>query len=66
MGSKSPANFSSTNLNSIYNGWGSLPTLVSNIVINFGTIQYTSASTAGKAILSGTYGWTITDGGLEP
>ena len=64
MNGKSFIDFSTTNLNAIYNGWSSLPTLQSGININFGTIKYTAGGSAGKAILQGTYGWTITDGGI--
>ena len=61
---KTFSNYSTTNLDAIYNGWSSLPTLQSGININFGTIKYTAGGSAGKAILQGTYGWTITDGGI--
>jgi surface protein len=61
---KTFSDYSTTNLNAIYNGWSSLPTLQSGININFGTIKYTAGGSAGKAILTGTYGWTITDGGI--
>jgi hypothetical protein len=64
MNGKSFIDFSTTNLNAIYNGWSSLPTLQSGININFGTIKYTAGGSAGKAILQGTYGCTITDGGI--
>jgi surface protein len=65
---KTPLTFSTTNLNSIYNGW-STKTPQTGLTINFGSAKYTSASSAGKAILTGStgsggYGWTITDGGI--
>jgi hypothetical protein len=64
MGDKTPLTFSTTNLDSIYNGWSSLPSLQSGINISFGSANYTtSGGQAGKDILIGTYGWTITDGG---
>ena len=65
---KTPSTFSTTNLNSIYNGW-STKNPKTGITINFGSANYTtSISGAGKAILTGStgsggYGWTITDGG---
>ncbi len=63
MFGKTPATFSTTNLDAIYNGWSTKnPKTGENI--NFGTAKYTSASSAGRAILVGTYGWTITDGGI--
>jgi surface protein len=64
MYGKSFTDFSTTNLDAIYNGWSSLPSLNSGLNINFGTIKYTAGGSAGKSILSGTYGWTITDGGI--
>jgi surface protein len=61
---KTPATFSSTNLDAIYNGWivnGVKP----NINISFGTAKYTSAGTAGRLTLtSAPNNWIITDGGL--
>lgn len=63
MGTKTDLTFSSSNLDSIYNGWSSRP-VQPNISISFGTAKYTSASAAGKAILTGSpNNWTITDGG---
>jgi hypothetical protein len=68
MDGKTPSTFSTTNLNSIYNGW-STKTPQTGLTINFGTSNYTiSGGQAGKDILTGStmsggYGWTITDGG---
>ena len=62
MVSKTPATFSATNLDSIYNGWSSRPSN-SNLSISFGTAKYTAASSAGRAILV-SRGWTIVDGGI--
>jgi len=63
---KSAANFSSANLDAIYNGWSALAGGVKpSININFGTAKYTSASSAGRAILtSAPNNWVITDGGI--
>jgi surface protein len=59
-----PATFSTTNLNSIYNGW-SLLSVQPNINISFGTAKYTIAGQAGKNILDfAPNNWTITDGGI--
>jgi surface protein len=63
MTGKTPATFSTTNLNAIYNGW-SAQAVQSSLNISFGTAKYTAAATAGRAILTGTALWTITDGGL--
>jgi hypothetical protein len=64
MSGKTNLNYSTTNLNAIYNGW-SLLTLNPNLNINFGTIKYTAAGQAGKNILTGSpNNWTITDGGI--
>jgi surface protein len=64
MANRTAANYSAANLDSIYNGWSALPTLSLNEAISFGTIQYTAAGQEGKNILTNTYGWTITDGGV--
>lgn len=68
MINKTNLNYSSTNLNLIYNGW-STKNPKTGLTINFGSIKYTSEGSAGKAILTGStlsggYGWTITDGGI--
>jgi surface protein len=66
MANKTDLNYSSANLDAIYNGWSLLsPFLTPNIVAGFGTIKYTVAGQAGKNILTGApNNWTITDGGI--
>jgi surface protein len=69
MRDKTFADFSTMNLDAIYNGWSSLPSVKPNINIFFNNIKYSAAGSAGKAILTGStmsggYGWTITDGGI--
>jgi surface protein len=65
MQSKTFSDFSTTNLDAIYNGWSTLPSLQPLININFGTIKYTAAGSAGKAILQGPpNNWSISDGGI--
>ena len=61
MSNKTPANFSTANLDAIYNGW---VTVQSSRTISFGTAKYSAAGVAGRAYLTGTKLWTITDGGL--
>jgi len=64
MFGKTFSNYSTTNLDAIYNGW-SLLTVQPNETINFGTIKYTLAGQAGKNILTGApNNWVITDGGI--
>ena len=64
MAGKSSTNYSTTNLNAIYNGWSTL-SVEPGLSIDFGTIKYTSAGQAGKNILTGSpNNWTITDGGI--
>jgi surface protein len=64
MAGKTPATFSSANLNAIYNGW-SARSLRPNVTITFGTAKYTAAGSAGRLVLtSSPNSWTITDGGL--
>ena len=63
MLNKTNANYSTTNLNAIYNGWSTRP-VTPNLSIDFGTIKYTAAGQAGRNILTGApNNWTITDGG---
>lgn len=63
MAGKTTAVFSTTNLDSIYSGWGSRP-VQSGITITFGTAKYTAAGSDGRATLVGaSNNWVITDGG---
>ena len=63
MSAKTNANFSTTNLDAIYNGWIASPkTVQSGITISFGSADYTAAGAVGKSYLTGTKSWTITDG----
>jgi surface protein len=64
MVNKTAANYSAANLDSIYNGWSSRP-VKPNLNISFGTIKFTAAGVAGKAVLTAApNNWTIVDGGL--
>ena len=64
MSGKTPATFSATNLDAIYNGW-STKSPRTGITITLGTAKYTAAGTSGKNTLTGaTYNWTIVDGGI--
>lgn len=63
MSDKTPATFSTANLDAIYNGWSTQIPLF-GVTISFGTAKYTIASAAGKATLTGAYSWYITDGGI--
>jgi len=68
MGGKTPLTLSTINLDAIYNGW-STKNPKPNKIIQFGSAKYSSASSAGKAILTGStgsggYGWAINDGGI--
>lgn len=63
MTGKTSANYNASYLDAIYNKWSQLP-LKSGVTIGFGSIKYTSAGQAGRDILTTTYGWTITDGGI--
>jgi len=46
-------------------GWASQATIQNNVTFSAGNAQYTAGGNAeaGRNILTGTYGWTITDGG---
>ena len=64
MDSKTPATFSSTNLDAIYIKW-SLLSVKPNIIISFGTAKYTIAGSAGRSVLtSAPNNWNISDGGI--
>ncbi len=64
MANKTPANYSTANLDAIYNGW-SLLVVKPNVTAGFGTIKYTAGGAAGRAILAGApNNWTISDGGI--
>jgi hypothetical protein len=64
MHGKNPSTFSTANLDAIYNGWSSR-TVKTPITITFGSTKRTSASNAGKSILTASpNNWVITDGGI--
>jgi len=65
MLNKTNLNYSTTNLNAIYNGWSLLPVQPNLTNVNFGSIKYTIAGQAGKNILTGApNNWIIVDGGI--
>ena len=64
MAGKTPLTFSTTNLDAIYAGWSQL-VVNTGLEISFGTAEYTTlGGQAGKNILTNTYGWIISDGGV--
>ncbi len=54
----STANYSATLI-----GWAAQQ-VHTGVVLSAGSVKYSSAAAAARAVLTGTYGWTITDGGL--
>ena len=65
MQGKTFTNYSTTNLDAIYNGWSLLSVQTNIGAVNFNTIKYTLAGQAGKNILTGApNNWVITDGGI--
>jgi hypothetical protein len=58
------SSLTSANLDAIYNGWSTLPSLVSGVTFGDLSTCYNSSAQSGRNILTGTYGWIITDGGL--
>jgi hypothetical protein len=63
MGGKTSEDYSTANYDALLIGWSSRP-VQPNLAINFGTIKYSSAATAARAILtSAPNNWTIVDGG---
>ena len=64
MSGKTDLDYSSTNLNSIYNNW-SLLSVQPNLTADFGTIKYTAGASAGRLVLtSAPNNWIINDGGI--
>jgi hypothetical protein len=64
MAGKTDLTFSTTNLDAIYAGWSS-PPVNTGLEISFGSAKYTTlGGQAGKNILTNTYGWIISDGGV--
>jgi surface protein len=64
MNGKSISDYSTTNLDAIYNTWSTIP-IQPNLNISFGTIKYTLGGSAGKLILENApNNWIITDGGI--
>ena len=64
MNGKTPSTFSAANLDAIYNGWSSR-SVQPSMQIGFGSAKYTSASQAGRNILTGSpNNWTVLDGGI--
>jgi surface protein len=61
---KTNLNYSAANYDALLIGWASR-SVKPSISINFGTIKYTAAATAARAILtSAPNNWTIVDGGI--
>ncbi len=56
--------YSTANYVSLLNGWASLPTLQPNVIFDAPPTSYCNGETARSYIIN-TYGWTITDGGLD-
>jgi len=64
MAGKTDLTFSTTNLDAIYAGWSQL-VVNTGLEISFGSAKYTTlGGQAGKDILTNTYGWIISDGGV--
>ncbi|HBZ65335.1 MAG TPA: hypothetical protein DEO70_00740 [Bacteroidales bacterium] len=53
---------STANYDALLTGW-SARTLRSNVNFNAGSSKYSQSAASSRAILTGTYNWTITDGG---
>ncbi|NRB39924.1 MAG: BspA family leucine-rich repeat surface protein [Pseudomonadales bacterium] len=54
---------STANYDAILTGWSG-QSLQSDVVFDGGNSQYSSSAQAAKDVLTGTYNWTITDGGV--
>ena len=58
--------FSTANLNAIYNTWSTLPTLQNSVQFNPIVPCYSASAQTGRDILTSTYSWSISDGGVCP
>jgi surface protein len=63
MAFKDATNYSTANYDALLNGWSSLLLKIS-LSVDFGSINYTSTGEVGRDILTGTYFWSIIDGGI--
>jgi hypothetical protein len=63
MAFKDATNYSTDNYDALLNGWSSL-LLQNGVLADFGSINYTSTGEVGRDILTDTYFWNITDGGI--
>jgi surface protein len=61
----SATNFSTANYDAILTGWSTLA-LRSNVAFHAGSTKYSASSQTARNILTGTFVWTITDGGVAP
>lgn len=65
MFAKTNLDYSAANLDAIYNSWSQLIFTNTDLIIDFNTIKYTAAGSAGRAILTNApNNWMITDGGI--
>jgi surface protein len=56
---------STVNYDALLIGWSSLPSLKSAVPLDAGSSKYSSAAASARNTLASTYGWKITDGGLD-
>ena len=56
---------STTNYDALLMGW-SVQTLQTGVLFSAGNTQYTIASQPARDVLTGTFNWTVTDGGVLP
>ena len=56
---------STSNYSAILIGWAGLPSLKSNVLFDAGFSKYNAGAAAARNTLVSTYGWNISDGGLE-
>jgi surface protein len=54
-----------TNYDALLVSWAA-QTLQSGVTFNMGTTKYSASAVAARATLTGTYGWTVNDGGVAP
>jgi hypothetical protein len=64
MSGKTTADYSTANYDALLIGWSSQLGLPTDVIVDFGTIQYTSAAVSARDFLTIDARWFITDGGI--
>jgi len=55
---------STSNYDALLSGWSALP-LQENVNFSGGNSKYSSSAQGARDVLTNTYGWIVTDGGID-